>query len=77
MYLEKSREDGGLKQILLITEFMNFNWSLKKLTLEEGMWSRSNFLQGLWERKFFLWGKREFLSWQEKVKGQDSREVGE
>lgn len=42
-----SKEDVYLKWILLITEYINLNWSLKKLTLKEGMCGRSNFLKGL------------------------------
>lgn len=33
-----SREEIDLKQILLIREFINFNWSLRNLSLEEDMW---------------------------------------
>ncbi|EOB06642.1 hypothetical protein Anapl_13241 [Anas platyrhynchos] len=64
---------GSLEQVLLIAELMNSNWSLKKQTLEECMCGRNRFLQGLGEKQDVLWGKCEFLLWQEKAKGQNTR----
>lgn len=60
---------------MLIAELTNSNWSLKKQTLEECMCGRNRFLQGLGEKQDVLWGKCEFLLWQEKAKGHEEASV--